>query len=51
MYKNVHDYYRLCDACQRTRGLITLSLAKLVTSLPKEPFMIWGFDLWGQLNQ
>jgi hypothetical protein len=39
MYKNVHDYCNCCDACQRTRGLATQSLANLVTSLPEEPFM------------
>jgi hypothetical protein len=44
MYKDVHDYYISCDACQRTRGLATQSLANLVTSLPNEPFMKWGLD-------
>jgi hypothetical protein len=39
MYKDVHDYYRSYDACQRTRGLATQSLAKLVTSLQEEPLM------------
>jgi hypothetical protein len=34
MYKDVHNYYRSYDACQRTGGLVTQSLAKLVTSLP-----------------
>jgi hypothetical protein len=33
MYKDVHDYYKSCDACQRTWGLATQSLTKLVTSL------------------
>jgi hypothetical protein len=50
MYKDVHDYYRSCDACQRTRGLATQSLAKLVTSLPKEPFMKWGLDFVGPIK-
>ncbi len=50
MYKNVHDYYRFCDACQRARVLATQSLAKLVISLPKEPFMKWGFDFVGPLK-
>jgi hypothetical protein len=43
MYKDVHDYCKSCDACQRTRGLVTQSLAKLVISLLEEPFMKWGF--------
>jgi hypothetical protein len=44
MYKYVHDYCRSCDACQIIGRLATQSLAKLVTSLPKEPFMKWGLD-------
>ncbi len=40
----MHDYYRSCDACQRTRGLATQSLVELVTSLLEEPFMKWGLD-------
>jgi hypothetical protein len=27
-----------------------MSLAKLVISLPKEPFMKWGLDFMGQSN-
>jgi hypothetical protein len=38
-YKDVHDYCKSYDACQRTRGLSIQSLAKLVTSLLDEPFM------------
>jgi hypothetical protein len=33
MYRDMHDYYKFCDACQRIGGLATQSLAKLVTSL------------------
>jgi len=44
MYKDVHDYYRTCDARQMIGGLANQSLVKLVTSLPKEPFMKWGLD-------
>jgi hypothetical protein len=50
MYKDVHDYYKSCDACQRTRGLATQSLAKLITSFPKEPFMKWGLDFVGLIK-
>ncbi len=35
-YKNMNDYYRSCDACQRTRGLANQSFAKLVMSFLKE---------------
>jgi hypothetical protein len=50
MYKDMHDYYRSYDACQRTKGLATQSLTKLVTSLPKEPFMKWGLDFVGPIK-
>jgi hypothetical protein len=33
MYRNVNDYYKSYDACQRIGGLATQSLAKLVTSI------------------
>jgi hypothetical protein len=46
----VHDYWGSCNACQRTKGLATESLAKLITSLPKEPFMKWGFDFVGPIK-
>jgi hypothetical protein len=50
MYRDVHDYYRSCDACQRIGGLATQSLVKLVTSLPKEPFMKCGLDFVGPIK-
>jgi hypothetical protein len=50
LYRDVHDYYRSCDACQRTGGLSTQSLTKLVTSLPKKPFMKWGLDFVGLIK-
>jgi hypothetical protein len=50
MYRDVHDYYKSCDACQRTRRLTIQSLAKLVTSLLKEPFMKWGLDFMGLIK-
>ncbi len=50
LYKDVNDYCRSCDACQRTRGLVIQSLAKLVTNLPGEPFMKWGLDFVGLIK-
>jgi hypothetical protein len=50
MYKYVNDYCKSCNACQITRGLAIQSLAKLVMSLPKEPFMKWGFDIMGPIK-
>jgi len=50
MYRDVHDYFKSCDACQKIRGLATQSLVKLVTSLPKEPFMKWGLHFVGPIK-
>jgi len=50
MYRNVHDYYRSYDACQRIGGLAIQSLVNLVTSFPKEPFMKWGLDFVGPIK-
>jgi hypothetical protein len=50
MYRDVNDYCISYDACQRTRGLVIQSLAKLVTSLLKEPFMKWGLDFVGLIK-
>jgi hypothetical protein len=50
MYRNVHDYYKSYDACQKIGGLAMQSLAKLVTSLPNEPFMNWGLDFVGLIK-
>ncbi len=43
MYKNVHDYYRSYDACQKKR-ISNSKSCKASDSLPKEPFMKWGFE-------
>jgi hypothetical protein len=50
MYMDVHDYYKSCDACQRTRGLAIQSLAKLVTSLLEKPYMEWGLEFVGPIK-
>jgi hypothetical protein len=39
-----------CDRCQKIGGLKSKSLAKLVTTLPKEPFMKWGLDFIGPIK-
>jgi len=46
----VNDYYKSCDAYQEIKGLAIQSLAKLVTNLPKEPFMKWGLDFVGPIK-
>jgi hypothetical protein len=50
MYMDMHDYYKSCDACQRTGGLVTQNFTKLVTSLLEEPFMKWGLDFVGPIK-
>jgi hypothetical protein len=50
IYRNVHDYYRSCDECQKTRGLAIQSLRKLVTSFREEPFIKWGLDFVGPIK-
>ncbi len=50
MYRDVHDYCKSYDACQRIRGLATQSLIKLVTSLIEKPFMRWGLDFVGLIK-
>ncbi len=42
MHKDVFQYCQDCDNYQRTGNLIHSNIAKLVTSLPTEPFMKWG---------
>jgi hypothetical protein len=50
MYRDVHDYCRSFDACQRIGRLAIQSLTKPVTSLLEEPFMKWGFDFVGLIK-
>jgi hypothetical protein len=50
MYKDVHDYCKSCDACQRIGGLATQSFVKLVTNLLEEPFMKWGLNFVGPIK-
>jgi len=50
MYKNVNDFYKSCDACQRIGGLATQSLAKLITIFLEEAFMKWGLDFMGPIK-
>jgi hypothetical protein len=50
IYRDVRHYYKSCDACQRIGGLATQSLAKLVTSFPKDPFTKWGLDFVGPIK-
>ncbi|EPS57933.1 hypothetical protein M569_16885, partial [Genlisea aurea] len=44
VFKDTWDYCRSCHACQKVGGLSKAVTAKLLTTLPTEPFMKWGLD-------
>jgi hypothetical protein len=44
LFKDIHEFCKSCDNCQKIGWPKTKSLAKLVTTFPKEPFMKWGLD-------
>jgi hypothetical protein len=50
LFKDIHDFCRRYDNCQKIRRLKTKSLAKLVTTLPKKPFMKWGLNFIGLIK-
>jgi hypothetical protein len=39
LFKDIHDFCKNYDSCQKIEGLITKKLAKLVITPPEEPFM------------
>jgi hypothetical protein len=48
LLKDIHEFCRSCDSCQKTKGL--KSLAKLVTTFAKEPLMKWGLYFIGPIK-
>jgi hypothetical protein len=50
LFKDIHDFCGSCDSCQKIRRLKTMFLAKLVTTLLKEPFMKWGLYFIGLIK-
>jgi predicted deacetylase len=44
---DVHEYYQTYDQCQKTNNMLTHNVAKLVITLPREPFQKWGLDFIG----
>ena len=51
LHKDVFEYCRSCDECQRVGGLKKAVTGKLLTTLPTEPFMKWGLDFVGPLKR
>ncbi len=50
MNRNVYEYCQTCDQCYRIGNLLIQNLAKLITTLPEEPFQKWGLDFIGPLK-
>ncbi len=50
LFKDTHECCRSCGNCQKIGGLKIKNLAKLVTTLPKEPFMKWGLHFIGPIK-
>jgi len=44
MNQDVHEYCQTYDQCQRIGNLLTKNLAKVVSTLPEEPFQKWGLE-------
>jgi hypothetical protein len=38
------------DECKKIRNLTNIGMAKLVTTLPSNPFTKWRFDFVGPIN-
>ncbi len=50
LFKDTHEFCKKCNSYQKIGGLKTKSLAKLVTTFPKEPFMKWGLYFIGPIK-
>jgi hypothetical protein len=50
LFKDTHDFCKSCNSCQKMGGFKTKSLAKLVITFPKEPFMKWGLGFIGPIK-
>jgi hypothetical protein len=42
MNRNIHEFCRTCDLCQRIGNLLAQNMAKLIIILHEEPFQKWG---------
>ena len=50
LYKDVADYYKAWDICQRIGGLAISGLTQLIISLLAESFMKWSLDFVGPIK-
>ena len=49
IHRDVSEYSKACDRCQRVGGMANTRLATLVTSMPAEPFMKKRLDFIGPI--
>lgn len=50
MFKDVHDYVRKCDSCQRTGRPTPTTRWPLTPIMPLAPFEKWGIDFVGPIQ-
>jgi hypothetical protein len=50
MNKDVHEFCWTYDLCQWIGNLLAQNIAKLITTMPKEPFQKWGLDFIGPIK-
>jgi hypothetical protein len=50
LLKDIHEFCKSCDNCQKFTGLKIKSLTKLVTTLLEELFMKWGLYFIGPIK-
>jgi hypothetical protein len=49
-HKNTMMFCKSFDECEKIRNLTNIGMAKLVTTLPLNPFTKWGLDFVGPIN-
>jgi hypothetical protein len=50
MNKDVHEFWWTYDLCQWIGNLLAQNMAKLITTMPEEPFQKWGLDFIGPIK-